>query len=123
MDCGEKLPQQLLVMADFGGAYLWDEMVEPLDLEDYYTKYPELESLEKELEEWSYRLYDCLGNEENFHWEEYHETGFQFAQRLVKIMEKESIEIGYWRPFEDPQGRDCKPTIIKKRPETGTNGD
>ena len=123
MDCEEKLPHQLLVMADFGGAYVFDEDSCSMDLEDYYIKYPELESLEKEMEEWSYRLYDCLGNEENFPWEEYHETGFQFAQRLAKIMEKEPIEIGYWRPFEDPHGRDCKPIILKKGPETRTNGD
>ena len=92
-------------MADYGGAYVWDEEGVSDDLAYHFQDHPEheqLQILEKEMQEWASWFGTAEPNDPNFPWDAFHETGMKLAQRAAKLL-KGSPPVCYQAPFEDPK--------------------
>jgi hypothetical protein len=105
MDDKEVLPKKIRVMADYGDAYAWDESGVGIGLDYNFEDHPssdQIKAVESELEQWAAWFYQSLSNENDFPWNDFHETGLKLATDLSRLLEGSGIEATYESPFEDP---------------------
>lgn len=101
----EPIPRRIRIMADYGGAYAWDEDGIGTGIAEYFQDRPEyeqLEAVEQELVEWDtwFETSD-LPDDFNFPWDDFHVKGLELAKRLAGLL-KGSPPVFYQPPYEDP---------------------
>ena len=108
----ESRPTKIIIMADYGNAYAWDEDGLCTDIARYFPDIPEVVAIEKELEDWASWFEDADDNDPNFPWDKFHEKGRSLAVRLHQAIKHTGVEVYYDGPCEDPQ-KDRKPERIE----------
>jgi hypothetical protein len=111
MHSDEPPPKKYKIMADYGDAYAWDEKGRCVGISYNFPGHPrliELEKLEEELEEWAGWFGGSEDNDPSFPWDAFHQRGLDLAKGLAGILKGSGIPVTYERPFEDPDGKDCK---------------
>lgn len=102
-DYTEPAPKKFEIMADYGGAYIWDEDC-CTDLRYKYTLQPshdDIKNIEVEFEKWVEWFESSFENSSNFPWEAFNSKGISLAKKLAKLLENNGIQITYSKPPED----------------------
>lgn len=103
-DYTEPAPIKFTIMADYGGAYIWDEGC-CTDLRYHYSNQPshdDIENLEREFEQWAEWFETSFENLSNFPWQAFNCQGMALAKKLTALLEPNRIQITYSKPAEDP---------------------
>ena len=118
-------PRKIRIMADYGGAYAWDEDGICTDIAEFFAdrkEYRPLQTIEEKLMEWSkWFATSDIPDDLNFPWDEFHERGLVLAKKLFLLL-KNNPPVFYQPPYEDPARRgagdiliDYPPTYRKQR--------
>ena len=98
-------------MADYG-CCIWDETGAGISPSLYFPKYPELEALEKEIDDWETWYWKTRDDEEHFPYGEFDKKGLELTHKLSAILKNESVKIIYkecWRP----DGKEMNEVVVK----------
>jgi len=108
-------PKRIKIMADYGGAYAWDEDGGCIEIYDYFPQYPELKRIEDELKLWSDWFWaEAEQDDPDFPWDRFNKKGIRLAKEIAKVMKDADIKITYEKPFEDPDSRNSQEMSLKE---------
>jgi hypothetical protein len=105
---------ELLVMADYGSAYLWNDRGEATSLFGYLSESEIVNELENELDEWSGWFWDTVQKpNEDFPWDEFNKVGRELAKRVHHLVKDRNIPVYYAKAFEE-NGNHVEEPIIEE---------
>jgi hypothetical protein len=113
-------PSEILVMADCGSAYLWDERGRKIELGAFYPNCKEAGELDKEMEEWRDWYSDAVTKpNEIFPWEEFNKIGMELAKRVYRLVKDKNISVYYAKAYEEG-GHNKEIRVFDDEPEDDT---
>ena len=108
---------RIRIMADYGGAYAWDQHGVSIGLGYNFEHIPEIKLIEENLLGWSGEFSKAENDDPRFPWDDLHKRGIALTSWLNDTIPPDiNIEICYQRPYEDPLGKMLdEPIIFRKR--------
>lgn len=110
-------PKKIVIMPDYApDAYAWDYETDDLitPIYDYFPANPDLIKIEEKLSSWVdwFDRGTSTGDNSNFPWDDFHKQGLDLAKQLAHILKAYDIEVYYWKPYEDSDGKKHRPVKV-----------